>query len=479
MFEPVHFNNGHLYVLPVLRRNCGKKHFENVSPLDYRYRDPDVAGYLSEQAFIRYKLMVELALVRTLCDRGLCDEAVCTEVEQACAQITAKEVYAEEAFIHHDIRALVNCIQRRVSEEARPYIHMMATSFDISDTANAARYRDVMQFIVLPTLTELVKVLISIARREARTPQIGRTHGQHAVPITFGFSIAEYVHRLGTCCLSMSKASHSLVGKFSGAVGAYNASSLFLEDPHAFEREVLAKLDLKPARHSTQIVAPEPMARLLSEVVLTAGALANLSRDMRNLQRTEIGEVGEGFASSQVGSSTMPQKRNPINFENVESLYKVIVGRMMTVYLDQISEHQRDLTNSASARTYAEMLCYLVSMTKRLIKTMGKLRVDHGNLQRNLGLQSDLTAAEPLYLILASLGHPDPHEKVRGLTIKAQSDSVPLQELARDDEELRPYFERMNDQQTRIILDPELYLGTAIGKTFDVCRYWSQELNIG
>ncbi len=452
--------------------------FDCISPLDYRYWDESVARYLSEDGFIRYKLLVESALVEVLHRRGICSEDIVREVKAACSQVTAEEVYAEEKRIGHDIRALVNCIQAKVSGKARPYIHMTATSFDISDTANAARFKDAVEKVLLPALSGLEKVLIVMTLREAETVQVGRTHGQHAVPITFGFAMAEYVNRLGGCILALRERASELVGKFSGAVGAYNASSLFFDDPETFEAEVLMEMGLKPAGHSTQIVPPESMMRLFNELVLTGGVIANLARDMRNLQRTEIGEVGEEFAAGQVGSSTMPQKRNPINFENVESLWKVLVGRLVTVYIDQISEHQRDLTNSASARTYGEAICYLVSMIKRLTRTMKKLRVDRDNLQRNLEFQKGLIVAEPLYIILAAFSHSNAHEKVRQLTLRAQEEKRPLTEIAWEDTEIQPYLEKMTPYQRQILSNPSTYTGIAAQKAKKVAEEWATKLNI-
>ena len=182
----------------------------------------------------------------------------------------------------------------------------------------------------------------------------------------------------------MRELSSNLPGKFSGAVGAYNASSLFFDDPEKFEEEVLAELGLKPAEISSQIVPAEPLMRLIFETMVVAGIMADLADDMRHLQRTEIGEVGEEFESSQVGSSTMPQKRNPINFEKVKSLWKIIVPRIITLMMDQLSEHQRDLTNSASARTYPEIIAYTISMARVMNRVMGKLKIDRGNMERNL-----------------------------------------------------------------------------------------------
>lgn len=455
-----------------------KNLFDGISPVDYRYWEEDVAQYLSENAFTKYKLRAELALIKALHRRGICSGKVVQEVETACSQVTTEEVYAEEKRIRHDIRALVNCIRAKVSDEAKPYIHLTATSFDVVGSANAAQYRDVTEKVMLPALLNLEEVLIQITLREAEERQIGRTHGQHAVPITFGFTIAEYVSRLGDCICSLQQLASKLIGKFSGAVGAYNASSLFFEDPEAFEAEVLDELELKPADHSTQIVHPEPLTRLMCEMVITAGVLANLADDMRHLQRPEIGEAGEEFEVERVSSSTMPQKHNPINFENTKSCWKIVMPRIVTVFMDQISEHQRDLTNSASQRTYGEMVNYVVHMSRRLTRTMKKIKVDKDNLWHNLTLQQGLIGAEPLYIVLAALGHPDAHEKVRQLTLQAQSERRALQELIATDAEIDPYWKQMTSQQKKILVNPSAYTGRAPQRAIQVAQKWADKLGI-
>lgn len=449
--------------------------YQSISPIDYRYWDETAANYLSENAFTRYKCRVEMALATVLHKRGLCSEAVFREVKEACASVTCEEVYAEENRVKHDIRALVNCIQAKVSEDAKRFVHMTATSFDISDTANAMRFKTFVQCQLAPAIYRLVEVLSEIACREANTLQIGRTHGQHAVPITFGFAMAGYVSRLGQAVENIVRAMDGLVGKFSGAVGAYNASSLLFEDPAQFEVEVLAELGLKPADHSTQIVQPEPLIRLLFECTLAAGIMANLADDMRNLQRTEIGEVEEAFGKDQVGSSTMPQKRNPINFENVKSCWKIIAPRMQTILMDQISEHQRDLTNSASARTYGETFAYILEMTTRMTRTMGKLQVDEKNLSRNLASQGDHILVEPLYILLAAKGHPDAHEVVRKVVQAAREGGRPVHQAIREDRELASYLSDLTSDQAAILLDPAKYTGIAAKRALVVALQWLSE----
>lgn len=453
--------------------------FDSISPIDYRYWEEEVAEHLSENGFTHYKLLTELALMKVFSRRGTCPEAALKEVEAACSQVTTVEVYAEEERIRHDIRALVNCIRAKISEGARPYVHLMATSNDIIDSANAVRYKEAVEKVLVPWLKKLEEVLIAITLREADTVQVGRTHGQHAVPITFGFALAGYVSRLGGSIEVLRALAKELPGKFSGAVGAHNASSMFFDDPDGFEAEVLAELGLVPAECSTQIVPPEAMTRLLSEVVIAAGILANLADDMRNLQRTEIGEVGEEFEAAQVGSSTMPQKRNPINLENVKSCWKILAPRIATVFMDQLSEHQRDMTNGASIRTHPEIIAYAAHTAKRLTRTMRKLVVDHVSLERNLAMSKGLVVAEPLYLILASLGHPDAHEKVRTLTLQAQREQRPFEEVIARDEEMRVfYLPKMTPRQREILSNASLYTGIAAKKAKAVAERWRQKLGL-
>ncbi len=172
-----------------------------------------------------------------------------------------------------------------MSPEAQPYVHFGATSYDIVATALSLQLKAATNELIIPRLNELQKTLLRLTADYAETVQIGRTHGQHAVPITFGFAMAEYVNRLGENILALQDLSTLLQGKFSGAVGAYNALSIFVDDPLKFERTVLGYLDLEPAAYSSQIIPAESYVRLIDELVISAGIMANLSHDMRHLQR--------------------------------------------------------------------------------------------------------------------------------------------------------------------------------------------------
>ncbi len=458
--------------------------YDCVSPLDFRYYGTEprmrelLEPYVTEAARLRSELAVEVALVRVLARRGVCPQEAAEEIAAAAEQVTAEEVGEEEARIHHNTRAMVNVLRAKVSEAARPYVHFTMTSFDVVDTARAWLFRQATQEAVVPELVKLEEVLIGLALREKDTLQIGRTHGQHAVPITFGFAVAQYVNRLGLCIEGLQRAAEALPGKISGAVGAYNASALFFDDPVGFEAEVLAEMGLPAALASTQIVPPEPMADFAHALTTVLGVFANLADDMRQLQRTEIGEVGEEFAAEQVGSSTMPHKRNPWNFESVKSMWKAFVPRIVTMYMDQISEHQRDLSNSASQRFLPETLVAVASTTLRLWQVMGRLVTDRERMAQNLGLTRGLIAAEPAYLLLAAYGHPDAHERLRKLTLEAQATGRALGELLFGAEDLKPYLDRFTERQKEVLLQPELYTGIAARKTEQVCAFWQRRLGL-
>jgi len=458
--------------------------FDCVNPLDFRYYGSDdqlkeqLAPYMSERGRVRSEALVEAAAVQALADLGVCSQQIAQEVREAAERVAPEVVAEEERRIHHNIRALVNVMRAEVSPEARPYVHLCLTSFDVIDTAMAWRFKTVTEEVIVPWLLDLEQVLINLARREKDTLQIGRTHGQHAEPITFGFAVAEYVSRLGGRIEAVRAAADNLRGKISGAVGAYNASSLLLDDPQQFEREVLGQLGLAASPYSTQIVEAEFLTDYIHTLISTFGVLANLADDMRHLQRTEIAEVGEAFESEQVGSSTMPHKRNPWNLENVKSMWKAFAPRMQTVYADQLSEHQRDLTNSASGRFLPEIVVALVCTVKRLHRVMSRLVTDSERMQENFAMTAEMVAAEPAYILLAATGHPDAHEAVRKLTLEAQRTGRPFVELLESSEELAPYLQEFTESQRALLRDASLYTGIAAPKTVEVCEMWEQRLGL-
>lgn len=451
--------------------------FNAIDPIDGRYFDPEIAKYLSERSRIAYQAYMEAALAHGLAESGIISQDIAVQIEEAASKVTAEAVAEAEKSTKHDVKALVNTIKDNLDDEAKPFVHFGATSYDIVASALSLQIRDGLNEVVIPRLTSLIKTLLELTNKYSDTVQIGRTHGQHAVPITFGFAIAEYVSRLGESTIALKQLSEQLPGKFSGAVGAYNALSVFVDNPQDFEKAVLDKVNLKPASYSTQIIPAEYYVRIIDELAIAAGIMANLSHDMRHLQRSEIAEVREAFADGQTGSSTMAHKRNPWNFENVISMSKQVTAQTVNANLNISSEHQRDLTDSASARYYVTVLASVASMAKRLDLVMSKIEVDEENMQKNLYLSKGAIAAEPLYLLLEKYGHITAHETSKSIAHKALENNQTLFDVASNEDSIRDYFTKFTDKEKQILMEPEkFYIGLSSKKANQIHDYWSEKL---
>ena len=461
--------------------------FDAASPLDARYYMAEepffrrLHPFVSEYAQVKYLAKVEAALAETLADFQVCTQAEAAEIRQACEEITPEEVYEEERRIQHNIRALVNCIRNKISPEARRFVHLFATSADIVDTARALCLQDVTREVLLPDLVRLEELLIQLARASAEVPQMGRTHGQHAVPITFGFAMALYVSRVGQRVELLQNVTRNLRGKFAGAVGAYNALALFRPDnPQEVEAALMNKLGLVPPEVSNQVTQPEYVTDYVYALASCWGVFANIADDLRHLQRSELREVRDKKAadpnSAVVGSSTMPHKVNPKDFENVKSLWKAYIPRMQTLFLDQITEHQRDLTNSASGRFVTEFVTAFSYGVHRLHSALEAIEPDVKRMKELLDEGKDPVAAEPLYVLLSLVGHPDAHEQARVLAKSARSKGTSLLEAVRADSSLDSYISQLKPEQLAILEDPVHYQGGAAQRTRQICSEWEEKL---
>lgn len=445
----------------------------SIDPLDGRYFDEEISKYLSEKTRIEYQAKIEGVLAQTLADFGICSPEIANEIVEAAKNIDVTEVQEAEKVTRHDIKAIVNTIKSHISDDAKPYVHFGATSYDIVSNASALQYQVTMRELILPRIARLCTTLANLSEQYKSQPQVGRTHGQHAVPITFGYNIAEYLSRLHGSAVALDELSTNLPGKFSGAVGAYNALSIFVDDPIAFEKVVLDKIGLTPAEASTQIVPAEFTIRLIDELAIAAGIMANLSHDMRNLQRSEINETRERFEPGQTGSSTMAHKRNPWNFENVIGMSKQVTAQIINANMNISSEHQRDLTDSSSARFYPIVFACVASMTKRLDTIMQKIEVDAEAMERNLKLSAGAIAAEPLYLLFEKHGHIEAHEMAKTISHQAIEKGQSLSEAVQSNQEAREYWDKFSDFEKSIITSPETtYFGRAIEKTENIVNHY-------
>jgi adenylosuccinate lyase len=231
---------------------------------------------------------------------------------------------------------------------------------------------------------------------------------------------------------------------------------------------------------SSQVVQPEYAADYVYALASAWGVLANLADDFRHLQRSEIRELRDKKAgdpkSEIVGSSTMPHKINPKDFENVKSLWKAYMPRLVTVLMDQISEHQRDLTNSASSRFVTEFVTAFAYGVHRTSSALDSVEPDVARMREILEEGKDPVTAEPLYVLLSLAGHGDAHEQARVLARQARAANVPLAQLIRTDPAVKDYYQRLSPAQRAVLDDPARYLGAAAETTRSICTEWDKRL---
>jgi len=401
-----------------------------ISPLEGRYKNSNSAEYaasekiLGEDALIQYYLLIEKEYLIAI--SGLKDENIIKSIKEIT--ISIGEVEKEELKTKHNIKAIVNIFKSKISEidnTLAKYAHLGLTSSDVAETAYSLRLKDFVQSIILPSTKELLEAINTFIILHNEVVKVSRTHGQIAVPITAGFEFSKYSSRIFSSYITIVDLVYKLTGKLSGAVGSYTGTSIVVENPIDLEIKLLKKLGLKRGIYATQIMNPEPTLRIMLELNILFTSIANFADDLRNLQRTEIGEIKELYDNnSQVGSSTMPHKKNPWNSEHVKSLWKQFSPNCITWFQDAISDHQRDLTGSASGRFQTEYLFGLFLAIKRMTSIVNSLALDKYSINNNIDRFSESINSEEVYIRLTLEGK-DGHEIVR----KAILEGIPLDTL--------------------------------------------------
>lgn len=465
-----------------------------VLPGNPRYQPNDLQKYFGYDRLYSTVAEVEIATMQTLGEIGVIPpaemELLTADVIEQLENILTSEVDRLERIIKHDIRAWVMLAQKIVKEKLARWVHVPLTSYDALDTGRILQYKRAHSLAIKPAARTVVAIMRDKARQLADVRQIGRTHGQHALPITVGFWLGTILERIISNLKEMDRFNLMLEGKISGAVGAHNAQIglKFAErcGQISFEERVLAKLDLKPAAISTQILLPERLAYYLFSCLMLSGAFGQLGRDCRQLMRSEIREIGEPFGSDQVGSSTMAHKRNPINFENLEGMFiknKNEFGKVMDCL---ISEHQRDLVGSAPARDFPTILVNLQQQLNTLLRRtkpeaptfLERISVDQKACHANLMMSVKVILAEPLYIALQMAGfrgdahHFVNHELVRIARTKNITLIQVLEDLVELDDddypELRDTVERIPKEMRELFRSPENYTGDAKEKALRI-----------
>ncbi|ASJ00473.1 adenylosuccinate lyase [Thermococcus gorgonarius] len=429
-----------------------------VHPIDYRYGSEEMRLIWDEENKLQKLLDVEAALARAHAKLGnIPEESARVISERANTKwVKLERVKEIEAEIHHDIMAVVKALSEICGEHGK-YVHLGATSNDIIDTANALLIKESLE-IVERDLKELRSVLKKLAKEHKYTVCIGRTHGQHAVPTTYGMKFAIWLDEVQRHIDRLNELKERvLVGQMSGAVGTMAS---FEEKGLEIQRLVMEDLGLKPVRISNQIIQRDVYAELMAFLALVASTLDKIALEIRNLQRTEILEVSEPFGERQVGSSTMPHKRNPIRSEKVSGLARVLYSNVIPALLNNPLWHERDLTNSSVERVILpESFVLIDEMLKTTIKVLSGLEFFPENIKRNLYMTNNLIMAEPLMLKLTEkgMGRQEAHELVRRLAMKAFREGRDLLEVVKESEEVRKF---LSDDDIAS-LKPENYIGLA------------------
>ncbi|RLF49539.1 MAG: adenylosuccinate lyase [Thermoplasmata archaeon] len=433
---------------------------KNVCPLDFRYGRDEVKKIFSEDNRLLYQLKVEAALARAHAKFGNIPEKAADEITKKANlnYVKIERVKEIESEIHHDVMAMVKALTE-VCGDAGKYIHLGATSYDIVDSANALQITEAID-IIEKGLVELKNSLLGLAVKYRDTVMLGRTHGQDALPITFGMKMAvfasetdRHIHRIKQCREEVA------VGKMSGAVGTGAALG-----EHFFEIQnaVMEELGLKAELPSTQIVGRDRYIALISVLANIAASMEKFATEIRNLQRSEIGEVAEPFAKKQVGSSTMPHKRNPIICEQICGLSRVIRANLLPAWENAIQWHERDLCNSSSERF---ILPHSIILTDWVISQMTKvfsgLDVYPQKMKENIERSMGLPMAESIMILLVEkgMGRQEAHELMRVCSIKAIEQKKHLREILMGDKKIR---ELLTPEEISNALDAEKYIGSAV-----------------
>ena len=429
-----------------------------LCPIDFRYGRPKMRGLFEEDARLQRLLGVEAALARAEAKVGLIPRDAAAEITKKATtkSVTVKRVEELEKETRHDLMAVVLALTEACGDDAGKYVHLGATSSDILDTATALQLRDAIRLID-EDLDGLIDAFASLASKHKRTIMLGRTHGQAAVPITFGLKMAVFASEVARQRERLREATPRIVvGKMSGAVGTGAAFGPRAAD---IQTAVLADLGVGVEEAATQVVGRDRHAEFIGVIANLAASLEKFCTEVRNLQRTEIAEVAEAFEAKQVGSSTMAQKENPVASENVCSLAR-IVRSLVTPALENIPLwHERDLTNSAAERIILPHACVLIDeMLAKTTEIFRTLRVYPDRMRANLDATDGQAMAEAVLIALVGkgLGRQEAHKLVRDAALKARSKGVPL----RDALLAEPRIARLlTKKDLDTALDPEGYLG--------------------
>jgi adenylosuccinate lyase len=402
-----------------------------------RYSRPAMARIWSDEGKLRAWLDVELAATAAWAELGVVPAEAARALQEGAVPPAPERVAELEATLHHDTAAFVDAVAEHLGEEGR-WFHYGLTSSDVVDTALSLQIRDAGALILEGIDAALTTVAVR-AEEHRGTLQMGRTHGVHAEPTTFGLKLAGWAFELDRSRTRVTAALEGLrVGKLSGAVGTYAAT-----DPE-LERIACERLGLEPAPTSTQVLQRDRHAELLAALAVVASSLDAFALELRHLARTEVAEVQEPFGKGQKGSSAMPHKRNPVVAERICGLARVVRANAQVGFENVALWHERDISHSSAERVVIpDSFLALDYMLDRFRWLMDGLVVRAERMRRNLESSHSLFFSQRVLLALVESGLPrdDAYRLVQRNAMRAWDEELDFRELVRGDDEIASRLE--------------------------------------
>jgi adenylosuccinate lyase len=415
-----------------------------------RYSRPAMKRIWSDENKFNKWLDVEIAVCDAWAEIGVVPRKAMPKIKMARCNIKRMEEILRET--HHDMTAFLGAVAESVGEESR-FIHLGLTSSDVMDTATSLQMVEALDILAEDT-KELIEVIARRAIEFKYTIMIGRTHGVHAEPITFGLKLAVWLDEMRRNQRRLAEARKMIaVGKISGAVGTYATV------PPEVEEKACAKLNLQPAPISTQILQRDRHAQFVTTLAIIASSLDKFATELRALQKTEIHEVEEPFSSGQTGSSAMPHKRNPELGERVSGLARLIRGHSVTALENIALWHERDISHSSNERLILPDSCLALDYIMNIFTSiMNGLQVFPKRMKKNLELTRGLVFSQRVMLALIEKGlsRQKAYELVQRNAMKAWSSNHAFLTLLKRDSEV---MEVIKVPELEAIFDYQYYLG--------------------
>jgi len=432
-----------------------------ILPIDSgRYGTKEMIEIFSEQKKIDYQLEIEGAAAISQSEIGIIPKTVGKKILKAATsgKITAKRIKQLEAKSDHDTAALVESLNEKCTKEVRPWIHYGLTSNDLVDTSNSMQMRDTLK-IIEPKVGKLATILAQRAVKHGKIPAVGRTHGQHASIISFGLKFANWAAEMAKHVERIEEIKKRiLICKTLGVVGT---GSLMGAKSLEVQKRVAKRLKLYPAEVTTQVVPRERYAEYVFELALIGATLEKIAVEIRNLQRTEIGEVAEQFKKGQMGSSAVPVKRNPIKSERISSLSKMVRSQVAVTFENIPLWHERDLSNSANERFVIPTVSILVDeMLETMTKIILNLMVNEKRIVQNLYITKGQIFAEFVLEALIKKGVPRfvAYKDVQRVAFKANDKEIQYIDAIKND---KAFSSKLTDKEIESIFSPEKHLGAS------------------